>query len=75
MQQSSNCETSSKTVAILSSNHRQRRLIKLPKYQDSGRCRGYSHIRFSTAAEVKKALKKDGVTMGQRYLKVEAAAG
>ena len=71
----SSCDSSSPSAATSSNNVNSLRLIKLPRYQDSGRCRGYSHIRFSTAAEAKKALAKDGVTMGQRYLKVEQAAG
>lgn len=34
--------------------------VRLPKWHDSGRLRGYGHVEFSTGESVKKALDLDG---------------
>lgn len=49
--------------------------IKLPKYQDSGKNRGYAHIQFKKNKGVKKALRKNNVTLKNRYLTVEVSKG
>jgi len=48
-------------------------LIKLPKYQDSGRNIGYAHIYYSSPESASKALELDNYTMGKRYLNVSLA--
>lgn len=48
-------------------------LIKAPKYQDTGRLRGYAHVTFKTAAGATKALERDGRYIGERFLSVERA--
>ena len=45
--------------------------IKMPRYQDSGKNRGYAHVSLKKNSHVKKALEKNGVTVGKRYLTVE----
>ena len=42
--------------------------IKLPKYQDTGRCLGYAHIVFDNQEEYDSALKKNHEKIGSRYL-------
>ena len=49
--------------------------IKMPRYQDSGKNRGYAHVSFKKNSHVKKALEKNGVTVGKRYLTVEMSKG
>ena len=34
--------------------------MKFPKYQDTGRFRGYGHIKFSKHEEAEKAIKLSG---------------
>lgn len=48
-------------------------LIKLPKYQDSGRNIGYAHIYYTKDESASKALELDNCTMGKRYLNVSLA--
>ena len=48
-------------------------LIKLPKYQDSGRNIGYAHIYYTKPESASKALELDNCTMGKRYLNVSLA--
>ena len=48
-------------------------LIKLPKYQDSGRNIGYAHIYYTSPKSASKALELDNYTMGKRYLNVSLA--
>lgn len=49
--------------------------IKIPKYQDSGKNRGYGHITFKKVDSVKSALEKNGVVVRNRYLTVEISKG
>ena len=48
-------------------------IIKLPKYQDSGRNIGYCHIYYSSPESASKALELDNYTIGKRYLNVSLA--
>ena len=34
--------------------------IRMSKWQDSGKCRGYAHVTLKTEKSYKKCLKKDG---------------
>jgi len=47
--------------------------VRLPRYQDSGKPKGYCHVRFRTADGVARATKQDGAHMMGRYLKIEKA--
>ncbi|OQR94555.1 hypothetical protein THRCLA_08155 [Thraustotheca clavata] len=47
--------------------------VRLPRYQDSGKPRGYAHIVFDTDKAAKKALSLDGQYMMKRYLSVRPA--
>ena len=47
--------------------------VRMPRYQDSGRPRGYAHVDFKKAEGVNKALALSGVTMMGRYLSVQRA--
>jgi len=48
--------------------------VRLPRYQDSGRLRGYGHIDFATSEEAANAIvKMNGATLGGRYLNVAPA--
>lgn len=49
--------------------------IKLPKYQDTGRCLGYSHIVYDNEEDYNKALAKNGEKIGTRYLDIKPAKG
>lgn len=49
--------------------------VKLPRFQDSGKCRGYAHVAFSSQDSYDKALKLSGQRLGPRYLDVKPAAG
>jgi len=49
--------------------------IKLPKYQDTGRCLGYAHCLFKTEACYLDALKLAGNKIGSRYLDIKKAEG
>lgn len=49
--------------------------IKIPKYQDSGRNRGYGFITFDKSKSVKNALLKDKTYLGSRYITVEEGKG
>ncbi|KAK8821017.1 RNA-binding proteins (RRM domain) [Blastocystis sp. ATCC 50177/Nand II] len=44
--------------------------LRMPRYQDSGRCRGYCFIRFDSPDAASKALEKDKATLGTRYITV-----
>jgi len=45
--------------------------VRLPKWHDSGRLRGYGHVLFSTPDEATAALSLDGKMLKNRYLKVD----
>ena len=47
--------------------------VRVPKYQDSGKPRGYAHIDFATEDGVKKALAKNRSTHMGRYLDIKLA--
>lgn len=49
--------------------------VKLPKYQDSGRNRGYAHITFKKNSEAEKALVRNKYVIGKRYITVEFSKG
>eukprot|EP00948_MAST-09A_sp_MAST-9A-sp1_P003925 g3925.t1 len=44
--------------------------IRLPRWQDSGRLRGYGHVRFQTETVVQQALKLSGEYLGKRYINI-----
>ena len=66
-------ETSEDELRELFSPYGDIEIIKLPKYQDSGRNIGYCHIYYSSPESAKKALELDNYTLGKRYLKVSLA--
>lgn len=43
----------------------------MPIFEDSGRCRGFANITYSSPAEAAEALKLAGTDMGGRILSVE----
>ena len=45
--------------------------VRLPRFHDSGKCRGYGHIEFESIKSVKAALSHDGMKMGKRFLSVK----
>ena len=47
--------------------------IRMPRWQDSGKPRGYAHIDFETVEDVRKALKLNRSELLGRYLKVDVA--
>ncbi|EQC35661.1 hypothetical protein SDRG_06944 [Saprolegnia diclina VS20] len=47
--------------------------VRMPRYQDSGKPRGYAHIVFDSDKAAKKALAMDGQYMMKRYLSVRPA--
>lgn len=47
--------------------------MRLPKWQDSGRLRGYGHVLFASEASFKKALDLSGKHLGKRYLTIQEA--
>ena len=49
--------------------------VKLPLYQDSGKCRGFAHVEFSNLDFYTQALALTGKNLGARYLEVKEAAG
>ena len=63
-------ETTEEELKNLFSPYGEIKLIKLPKYQDSGRNIGYGHIYFTTAESASKSLELDNHTIGKRYLKI-----
>jgi nucleolin len=42
----------------------------LPKYQDSGRCKGYSHVRFNSEEDMNKCIAMSGQSIGARYIDI-----
>ena len=49
--------------------------IKLPKYQDTGRCLGYAHVLFNTQESFDAGLKLNREKLGTRYLDIKPAEG
>ncbi|RLN58508.1 hypothetical protein BBJ28_00006910 [Nothophytophthora sp. Chile5] len=49
------------------------REVRMPRYQDSGKPRGYAHVVFEDEAALQKALKLDGKYLFSRYLSVRRA--
>lgn len=47
--------------------------IKAPRWQDTGRLRGYAHVTFTSAAAATKALERDGRYLGDRFINVARA--
>ena len=47
--------------------------VRAPRWQDSGRLRGYAHVDFASAAGAAAALALDGKELGGRWLRVAAA--
>ena len=45
--------------------------LRLPRYQDSGRLRGYGHIEYESANGAAAALKASGSSLGGRYVTVQ----
>ena len=43
----------------------------MPRYQDSGRLRGYGHVEYETAQSASSALKASGSSLGGRYVTVQ----
>ncbi|CAM9347847.1 unnamed protein product, partial [Choristocarpus tenellus] len=46
--------------------------VRLPRWQDSGRARGYAHVVFESPAGAQAAFAKDGQYLNGRYLTVQA---
>jgi nucleolin len=49
--------------------------VKLPLYQDSGKCRGFAHVEFRDQNSYDEGLKLSGKNLGSRYLELKPAAG
>ena len=49
--------------------------MKLPRYQDSGRCIGYAHLTMKSEGAVQKALELSGKKLKGRYLDIKEAEG
>ncbi|CAI2374264.1 unnamed protein product [Moneuplotes crassus] len=49
--------------------------IKLPKYQDTGRCLGYSHVEFNRKKDYEHGLSLDGQKIGNRYIDIAPSKG
>ena len=49
--------------------------IKLPLYQDSGKCRGFAHVEFKDKESYDNGLKLTGKNLGPRYLELKPAQG
>ena len=45
--------------------------LRLPRYQDSGRLRGYGHVEYETAQSAASAIKASGSSLGGRYVTVQ----
>ena len=54
------------------SNHSE---IKMPTFQDSGRCIGYAHVTFTDKGAYESAKALSGQKMGGRYLDIKEAQG
>jgi len=47
--------------------------LRLPTWQDTGRLRGFGHVRFSSTESYNKALELNRKYMGRRYLSIQPA--
>lgn len=47
--------------------------LKAPRFQDSGRLRGFAHVSFASRGEAEAALALDGKYLGERFISVEPA--
>lgn len=47
----------------------------MPRYQDTGRSRGYAHLKVSSKESYESILAKNGQYLGDRYLTITAAKG
>lgn len=47
--------------------------VRMPRYQDSGKVRGYAHVVFETEEAVEKALLLNGKYLKKRYLTIQRA--
>lgn len=47
--------------------------VRMPRYQDSGRPRGYAHVDFASAGDAARALEKNLQDLKGRYVTVELA--
>mmetsp|Transcript_3135 Transcript_3135/g.6683 ORF Transcript_3135/g.6683 Transcript_3135/m.6683 type:complete len:225 (+) Transcript_3135:489-1163(+) len=47
--------------------------LRLPTWQDTGRLRGFGHVRFASKNSYETALGLSGKYMGRRYLTIQAA--
>lgn len=47
------------------------RSVRLPRWHDSSRLKGYGHVEFATEKAAEKALELDGNYLGDRYLSVQ----
>ena len=45
--------------------------IRLPKWHDSGRIKGYGHVEFNSSSSVPKALELSGTYIQERYITVD----
>ena len=45
--------------------------LRLPRYQDSGRLRGYGHVEYESATSAAAALKASGSSLGGRYVTIQ----
>ena len=49
--------------------------VRLARFHDSGRCRGYGHVELDDAEAARAAVRKSGEYLGQRYVEVQPATG
>ena len=49
--------------------------VKMPVFQDSGRCMGYAHVTFTSKDAYESAKTKSGQRLGGRYLDIKEAQG
>ena len=47
--------------------------LRLPTWQDTGRLRGFGHVRFASSESYQKALQLNRKYMGRRYLSIQPA--
>lgn len=47
----------------------------MPRWQDSGRPRGYAHVAFAGASGARAAFGRDGQYLNGRYLTVQVRGG